>query len=117
MDYIELEDSESRYLQLVELSPDAILIAIEGTIIYINPAGVKLFGATSPEELVGLSTIDLVHPDFQEIVAERIRHLREEKTPVPPLEEKFLRLDGSVIDVEVTAAPFSVQGRVADNRP
>jgi two-component system cell cycle sensor histidine kinase/response regulator CckA len=60
---------------------------------------------------LGLAVLDLMHPDFKEIVAERIRHLRDAKTPVPPLEEKYLRLDGSVVDVEVAATPIVYQGK------
>lgn len=112
MDHIKLENSESLYRQLVELSPDAILITIDTIVIYVNPAGVKLLGATCLEELVGLNILDLVHPDFQEIVSERIRHLREGNAPALPLEEKYLRLDGTVIDVEATAAAFWVQGKL-----
>ena len=97
----ELAESERRYRELVELSPDAIFIQAEGKIAFINPAGVKLFGATRPEELLGLPVLDLIHPDFKEIVAERMQVLRDEKTPVPRLEEQFLRLDGSMVDVEV----------------
>lgn len=40
-----LRESEERYRRLVELSPDAIFIQCEGSIVFINRAGVKLFGA------------------------------------------------------------------------
>ncbi len=40
-----LRDSEARYQRLVELSPDAILVHAEGKYVYVNPAGVRLFGA------------------------------------------------------------------------
>jgi len=107
----ELSESESRYRHLVELSPDTIFIQTEGKIAYINPAGVKLFGATRPEELLGLAVLGLAHPDFKEIIAERIRHLRDGKTSVPRLEEKYLRLDGSVVDIEVAATSIVCQGK------
>jgi PAS domain S-box-containing protein len=108
----ELAESERRYRELVELSPDAIFIQTEGKIAFINPAGVKLFGATRPEELLGLPALDLIHPDFKEIVAERMQVLRDEKTPVPRIEEQYLRLDGSIVDVEVAVAPFVFQGKL-----
>jgi two-component system, cell cycle sensor histidine kinase and response regulator CckA len=107
----ELAESERRYRELVELSPDAIFIQAEGKIAFINPAGVKLFGATRPEELLGLPVFDLIHPDFKEIVAERMQVLRDKKTLVPRIEEQFLRLDGSIVNVEVAVAPFVFQGK------
>jgi PAS domain-containing protein len=34
----------------------------------------------------------------------------EDGSDAPPLEERFLRLDGSPVDVEVTATPFDTPG-------
>ena len=44
-------------------------------------------------------------------VIERARHVLEEKKAVPFLEERLLRLDGTVFDGEVTAVPFIFEGR------
>jgi PAS domain S-box-containing protein len=104
----ELAESERRYREVVELSPDAIFIQAEGKIAFINPAGVKLLGATRPEEVLGLPILDMIHPDFKEIVGERTQVLWNEKTPVPPLEEQFLRMDGSIVDMEVAVAQCCV---------
>ncbi|MBI5203736.1 MAG: PAS domain S-box protein [Nitrospirae bacterium] len=106
-----LIESEERYRSLVNLSPDAIFIQSEGKFAFINPAGVKLFGATSAEELIGKPVLELMHSDFRGIVNERIQILKEEKAEVPVLEEKYLRLDGSSVDVEVAATPFIYQGK------
>lgn len=108
-----LAESEDRYRQLVELSPDTIFVQSEGEIVFINSAGVKLFGAATPEELMGKPVLDLFHPEEREIVKERIRRLLEERKQAPLLEEKILRLDGTVADVEVTASPFTHQGQPA----
>ncbi len=107
----ELSESERRYRELVELSPDAIFIQTEGKIAYINPAGVKLFGATTPKELLGSPVLDLMHPDSKELVAHRIEILRDGITPVPRIEEKYLGLDGTIVNVEVSATPFNYQGK------
>jgi PAS domain S-box-containing protein len=47
-----------------------------------------------------------VHPDYVEAVKSRIKDVTGNEKPVPMLEEKFLRLDGSTVDVEVSAIPF-----------
>ncbi len=106
-----LRESEERYRKLVEFSPYAIAIHSQGKIVFINVAGAKLVGAVNPEQLIGKSVMDFVHPDYQEIVRERIRLMREEGKNVSSTEEKFIKLDGSVIDVEVTAMPFTYQGK------
>ena len=50
---IDLRENEERYQLLVELSPDAISIEIEGRLIYANTAAVRLFRAQDPSELLG----------------------------------------------------------------
>src|SRR5208283_1140644 len=48
-----LRESEERYRQLVELSPNGIVIARNGRIAYANPAGARLLGASTAQELLG----------------------------------------------------------------
>ncbi|HTP11077.1 MAG TPA: ATP-binding protein, partial [Anaerolineae bacterium] len=57
--------------------------------------------------------LDFVHPDHHVAVQERISQMIEHELTVPLREEKYVRLDGSVVDVEVTATPFTVAGRRA----
>ncbi|MFQ5847933.1 MAG: PAS domain S-box protein, partial [Candidatus Methylomirabilales bacterium] len=102
-----LRESEERYRKVVELSPDAILVHSEGTIDYVNTAGRMLLGAGDPEELIGTPVMDIVHPDYRELVKERIQQRIDEGTVLPLIEEKMIRLDGREVDVEVTAAPIS----------
>jgi PAS domain S-box-containing protein len=108
-----LRASEARYRALVESSPDGIGIHQDGRVVFVNPAGARLLGAQSPDELVGKSVMDLLHPDYREVVRERIQRSLATGQPAPPLMEKFIRLDGTVIDVEVTAVPIMWEGRPA----
>lgn len=100
-----LRASELRYRQSIELSPDAIFIQSNGQIVFVNKRALQLYGATEQQELVGRPVLDLIHPDYREMVQERIRLLALGQE-VPRIEEKILRLDGSVVDVEVAAAPL-----------
>ncbi len=109
----QLRESEERYRQLVELSPDAIFIQSEGRIVYINAAGARLFGAEDQSWLLGKQILELVHPAYRQIVQDRIRQLKEKNTEVPRIEEKYLRLDGNPVDVEVAATPFIYQNNPA----
>ena len=102
-----LRESEERYRRLVEDSPDTVFIGCEGKIAYINSAGLRLLGARTPDQVVGRPVLDFIHPDYREIVAGRIAR----GGLAPPVEEKFLHLDGSAVDVEVTAIPLKVNGR------
>ncbi len=106
-----IRESEERYRHLVELSPDAVAVHCEGQIVFINTAGANLLRAATPDELIGKSIIDFVHPDYLEVVKGRIDEMKGEGKKVPLIEEKFIRLDGTLIDVEVAASPFTYQGK------
>ncbi|MFN6568328.1 response regulator [Dendronalium sp. ChiSLP03b] len=108
-----LRESEASYKQLIELCPEAIFIQSEGKFIFLNSAAIKLFGATKAEELIDKQVVDFVHPNSQTLVQERIQYLREFQQPVPLLEEEWLRLDGTTIDLEVVAAPLVYQDKLA----
>lgn len=108
-----LRASETRYRALVESNPDGVVIHQDGRCVFVNPSGTRLLGAQKPEELLGKPVLDLVHPDYRDIARERIQRSLAEWQPAPPLEEKLLRLDGTVIEAEVTAVPIMYEGRPA----
>ncbi len=99
-------DEKEQLRKLIDLSPEAIAVHSMSKIIYINQAGSKLFGAKSPKDLFGRSIMDFIHPDYLQIVKKRLKQSYEQDKPTPLSEQKFLRLDGGVIDVEVTSIPF-----------
>jgi PAS domain S-box-containing protein len=106
-----LQESEERYRRLVELSPDAIAVHSEGRIIFINDAGARLLGAENPESLVGKRIMDFIYPDYRGIAQKRMDQIIKEGKIAPLIEEKFIRMDGKVIDVEEVAMPFTYNGR------
>jgi PAS domain S-box-containing protein len=101
-----LRQSEERYRRLVDLSPHAIFINHQNRITYANAACARLFGATQPDELIGQDLFNLFHPDVHSIMQERIQHTIQTLAPLPPVEEKIVRLDGTNIDVEVVGVAY-----------
>ena len=108
-----LEESAERYGALVATSPDAIVVHSGGEIVYVNRAGVELFGGDSADDFVGRSVMDFVHPDYVERVIERVRSSLVNKVNAELAEEKFLRLDGSSFIGESRGAPVTIEGRPA----
>ncbi len=108
-----LRESEQQYRLVVETSPDGIAVHQRGTIMFMNSAGAGMLGAESPEELIGRPVMDFVHPSFRSAVAERFRGLLEDGAGAPLLQERFVCLDGSEIDVEVAASPLALAGEPA----
>lgn len=103
-----LKDSENRYRNLIMHSPDAIFVNQNDRVILVNYACLELFGAVSDTEILGKSPFELFHPDFHEPIRRRIQILRESGESVPLAEEKIIRLDGNIVDVEVVASPFKL---------
>ncbi|NCP86957.1 MAG: hypothetical protein CO094_01870 [Anaerolineae bacterium CG_4_9_14_3_um_filter_57_17] len=109
----ELRLSEARYRHLVELSPAGIAIHQDGKIAFVNPAVLKLLGVNAPAQLVGQTMMQFVHPDSQALVRERIAHMVTSGQPAPAADEKLVRPDGSVIDVQLASAPMNFGGKPA----
>ncbi len=107
-----LRRSEQRYRALVETAPHGVFINRNDRVVYANPAMVALLGASCEADLLGRSILDLFHPDSHAIVRARIASLRSGE-PVPLIEERMLRLDGGVREVEVAAAPCDYQDAAA----
>jgi diguanylate cyclase (GGDEF)-like protein/PAS domain S-box-containing protein len=96
-----LQESEGRYRALVEWSPESIVLTRCEKILFLNPAASRMVGANSGQDLIGKSILDIVHPDFRQIVQERLRRNNAQGGIYPLIEEKLIKLDGTVIDVEV----------------
>jgi len=108
-----LKESEARYQQLVEQSPDTIVIHCEGKIAYINQAGLEMLGAARAEEILGRSAIEFVHPEDRARVGSRIAEAMEKQTIALPMRERFLLPSGKVMPVEVKGIPHVFKGKPA----
>ncbi len=108
---LELAQSELRYRRVVDSIPDMIYVHHDEKVVYINPAGVKLFGASSPEQVIGLGIYDLLAPEYHEVVRERIANFLNQLNASPLIEEEFLGVDGRRISVEVMAVPIDYMGQ------
>ena len=110
---VALAESEERYHQLFDLSPDAIAVHSKGKILLANRTAMKLLGAKKLEKIIEKPMMDFIHPDYRDLVIERTRQQIDEGKVVPVTEEKFIRVDGTAVDVEVTAAPIHFQDTLA----
>lgn len=114
----ELSDSEERFHMLVEQLPDNILIHdLEGKILFTNASRVEVFGASSPDEIIGKNAMAFVHPDsldlVQKTIAEALEDFKNGRFSVKSIEHKLIRLDGSEFYGEATGVPFFYKGELA----
>ncbi len=108
-----LQESEERYRKLVENLPDGVVIHSQGKVIFANPASATIIGASSPADLIGKPVIEFVHPDYRALALKRVQNSQNDGALALLMQEKFVRQDGTQIDVEVSGIPFPYAGQPA----
>jgi PAS domain S-box-containing protein len=102
---------ELRYQVLIESLPVGIGIYVEGQLAYANTFAHELL-KVPPGELIGRNIMEFVHPDYIDLVAERVQTVMAgEEIPVIP--QKLINGAGEELDVETTAIPFTYLGKTA----
>jgi len=106
-----LRESEQQFRSLVEGAPDTIFVVTDLVISYINPAGCRLFGASSPEQLLNQPVFDRIHPSSQDQVRARIHKVFHQKEPASSSEQLWITLDGTLVPLEVSSVPITYRGK------
>ena len=98
-----------RYRNLVEQSPDGIVVTLDSRIVFVNPAAIRLLAASTPETLVGQPLLDFVHAEGRERLYDCMEQWISGATPARA-EVRIVRPDGSSTDVEVAGGPIEDGG-------
>jgi len=106
------DEADKRYRDLVEQIPLAIGIHRRGVLVYVNSYAVKLLGANHIDDLLGRNVMDFVHPDDLELAVMRVNKAMSGESAAV-VEEKYIRLDGQIINVEVSSHPFTFENEPA----
>jgi PAS domain S-box-containing protein len=106
-----LRESEERFREVVEGAPVGMFVDADSVFRFLNPAALSLFGAETPDQILGQRVSDRIHPDHRPAAAERARLVREIGQPAPFRDLNYLRLDGNSFDVEASAVPVVFEGR------
>ena len=106
----EMRESEARYRQLVDMSPDGIIVHENGVIVYSNQAAARIARAGDPAQMVGRSLMDFAHSESAAEAQNRLTRLYA-GAPVKKTDMRFIRADGVTVDIETVSAPFSVDGK------
>lgn len=102
------KESELRYQALVERLPIGVVVHNHGKLVFANTQAHEILGA-GQAELVGTHVLNYVHPDFRDKIVNRLKEVVS-SAPTTMVEQKYVRTDGRVIDVEATAFPFIYKG-------
>jgi PAS domain S-box-containing protein len=97
-----LRDSEERYRTVLHASPDAVVVVDSaGVLMHVSDYAQELVGY-SPDELLGSSAFELVHPRDRDLLRKTIEEVFGGRT-VRNLQHRLLRRDGSDVYVETSA--------------
>jgi len=107
-----LRESEEKYRLLLENASEAIVVAQDGRLVFVNPKTSEIMGY-SRGELTSRPFLELIHPDDRAMVAERYaRRIRGEDAPVG-YSFRLISKAGDIIWVELNAVRITWEGRPA----
>lgn len=107
-----LIESKKRYRRLLESIPDAVLLHINGEIMYANASALDFLGLKDKKEIRGKNIIDFIYEDYKDEARARIVRIQRKSEKMPLMECKITRFDGKAMDVEVSEI-----GYLYDNKP
>jgi PAS domain S-box-containing protein len=99
-----LRESEERYRHLVEYSPDIVGVHSDGILLFINPAGARIFGVENTEKFIGRPIGEMVHSHSRNAFSKQLK-ITSSKDEPSSTEIKVTRLDGSIIYLETITIP------------
>ncbi|NOU95149.1 diguanylate cyclase [Paenibacillus sp. LMG 31456] len=111
--FFKLQESEQRYRSLIEKSPDATIVHDSNTILFVNGKGLQLLHAASPKEVIGSSLQQFIHPLYHKEPQQQPHERLNKTAETERIEQKYIRLDGVEIDVEVSMSSISYKEQPA----
>ncbi|MEZ4662381.1 MAG: histidine kinase N-terminal 7TM domain-containing protein [Caldilineaceae bacterium] len=99
-----LRESEARYRNLIDLSPDAIVVTNMETVITVcNQSAVTLYGVSSHSELVGQRGLDMIKAEHRSRLLSNMQHILQKQSSVEAT-YTLMRHDGSSVEVEINSS-------------
>lgn len=100
-----LKENEYRLRAIIESEPECVkLQAADGTVLEINPAGLRLVDAERPEDIIGKRIYCIVAPEYIEFYRENMRRVFSGEAVV--YEFKAITLKGRTTWMETHAVPL-----------
>lgn len=105
-------EEDARFRAIISSSKDIIYtVDLKGVITYVSP-GVERYGY-KPEDLVGLSAVEIAHPDDQDFVAKALARFAQTGQTLPILPYRVRRKDGTYFYAEQKSSLVLHNGRPA----
>lgn len=100
--------------RVLEAMPVSIVISDfkTGEITWVNSRNLDLAGATSPDQIVGHSLLEFLHPEQHAVALRDVAAVAAGASP-PPVTYMLRRLDGGSADVQISSIPIRLEGETA----
>ncbi len=106
----QIKESEERFRTLVQMSPDAIIIASETLVSFVNPAAIALFQGMRRQDLEGQELTALLTGSDGLATVDKVRLAVTQNQSCSAYETTLADLRGKPLDLELSVAPISVGG-------
>lgn len=107
---VKMDEVEQRIDAILEASSDAVLVSVDGHIVYANQAAVELMRADYKDDLVERSVLDVIHPEDRRRLADAIEPVQEGKQRITRWPLNVQTLDDSPLSLEVTGRNITWEG-------
>jgi diguanylate cyclase (GGDEF)-like protein/PAS domain S-box-containing protein len=105
-------DAEARYRNLIELSPDGVLVQCKGVVEYANPAAARLLGAANAGQLIGHNLMERVEADHLAAARQEARYLNAGPGQTGFMQLRMRRYDDGVAILEAAGVSYLERGRL-----
>ncbi len=101
-----LRESEAKHRTLVEMSPDAVIMAdLEARVTYANREAARMLGYDDPEEMIGKPANDFLAPEMHQAAAGHVKWLLD-RGALRHTVFRARRRDGSLFPAECSVSPM-----------
>ena len=108
-----LRESEQRNRQLVDFSPEAMAIFLEGRFVYLNHAAVECLAGVSERQFAKRTLYEFLDAEQVEPMRRYLEAVGRGERSGERIEARLHTLDGGRREVEITAGPYSYYGHTA----
>ncbi|WP_054968249.1 PAS domain S-box protein [Alicyclobacillus ferrooxydans] len=99
---LQLAETTRRYQRLVDNSADAIGILEDDAWVFMNEAGLRMFGAPSEQDIIGRNYCEFLHRDYTSTFESMLSSGHSQS-----VEQEWIKLSGDVFYAEVRLVRFS----------
>lgn len=108
----ELKATKEKWQRIVAQNPSMLQLSVNGVITFMNRAGANMHGFDNPEDLTGMSLLDLYPKEMHETLRKRIEQV-EQGEPTRPLIYTTKDKTGRVRYLKIQSIPVTIRGKAA----